>query len=302
MQQMRAALGEDAIIVATQETAQGVRLTAAADIAEADLAELLAPGAAPAVRDEIASCLAYHRVTEQVREKLLGALERLHPVETGAALAQALAKALSFEPIAFPSGRSLAVVGPSGAGKTALVARLAVKAKLAGCGLRVLSTDMARAGGLAQLASLLQPLGIEPLPIDGGELQGVAAMADAATVTLIDTTGINPFRGAEVAELAGLLRAAPIEPVLVLPAGSDAEDAAEMARNFQALGARRLIVTKLDAARRLGGVLAAAHAGLALADCSCSPLIGKALVPLTAAGLARVLLHHGAANALGNAR
>ena len=56
------------------------------------------------------------------------------------------------------------------------------------------------------------------------------------------------------------------------------------------LGSRRLLVTKLDAARRLGGVLAAADAGLAFCDAGIGPTIGQGLSPLSAGGLARLLL------------
>jgi flagellar biosynthesis protein FlhF len=78
---------------------------------------------------------------------------------------------------------------------------------------------------------------------------------------------------------------------LVLPAGLDAQDAIEIAGNFAAIGARRLIVTRLDAVRRLGSVLAAADVGLAFAGAGLGREIGAGTPALSAAGLARVLLH-----------
>ena len=108
---------------------------------------------------------------------------------------------------------------------------------------------------------------------------------------LIDTSGINPFQGREVAALAELLRASRAEPVLVLPAGLDGEDSVEIAANFAAIGARRLMVSKLDTTRRLGSILAAADIGLAFAGASVGREIGPGTTPLSAAGLARVLLH-----------
>jgi flagellar biosynthesis protein FlhF len=113
-------------------------------------------------------------------------------------------------------------------------------------------------------------------------------------VLLVDTPGVNPFDGGEVAALADLLRAAGAEPVLVLPAGIEGGDGVEVASNFAAIGARRLIVSKLDAARRLGSVLAAADVGLAYAGVSIGPAIGRGTTPLTPGGLARVLLHRAA--------
>ena len=61
---------------------------------------------------------------------------------------------------------------------------------------------------------------------------------------------------------------------------------------MRALGARHLLATKLDAARRLGGLLAAAEAGLAFAEAGIGPTIGQGLSPLSAGGLARLLLRH----------
>jgi flagellar biosynthesis protein FlhF len=107
---------------------------------------------------------------------------------------------------------------------------------------------------------------------------------------LIDGPGVNPFRRDEMVALSALVRRVPCEPVLVLPAGLDPEDCAELAANFQVLGVRRMITTRLDAARRLGGVLAAAELGLELALAATSPLIGKPLLPWSAAGLARLVL------------
>jgi flagellar biosynthesis protein FlhF len=80
------------------------------------------------------------------------------------------------------------------------------------------------------------------------------------------------------------------QPVLVLDAGTGSADSAETAQTFAALGCRWLLVTKLDVARRLGGVLAAADAGLTLTEAGIGPTIGRGLARLSAAGLARLLL------------
>jgi flagellar biosynthesis protein FlhF len=108
---------------------------------------------------------------------------------------------------------------------------------------------------------------------------------------IIDTGGVNPFDPEEMRRLAAQVTAADVEPVLVLPAGGDAREMAEAAAEFAAIGARRIIVTRLDAARRIGGVLTAAEgAGLAIADASITPFVGEGLHPLTAPVLARILL------------
>ncbi|MDI3309524.1 MAG: hypothetical protein QJR07_20825 [Acetobacteraceae bacterium] len=106
---------------------------------------------------------------------------------------------------------------------------------------------------------------------------------------LIDTAGCDPFDPAQAEALLLLARAAGATIVAVLPAGLDAGEAADLARAFAALGARHLLPTRLDAARRLGGVLAAAAAGLALTEAGTGPSVADGLTPLTPDWLARRL-------------
>lgn len=290
MARVREALGEDAVILATQATADGgVRLTAAVERTEDDLASLLTLPDASAAQHEIAAALAYHAAPQVARNGVLAALPREAVGDTAVLLAQGLAGWARFRPLSERTDRPLMLVGPHGAGKTAATARLVVDALLAGRTLRVLSTDTARAGGLAQLEALLQPLG--QAPVGAGDAAALAAtLREAGPDTVIDTSGINPFRGEELARLADLLRTANVEPVLVLPAGLCAEDSLEIAANFAALGVRRLIATRLDSARRLGGLLAASATGMAFAGGAISPTIGRGTAALTAAGLSRLLL------------
>ena len=63
-----------------------------------------------------------------------------------------------------------------------------------------------------------------------------------------------------------------------------------MARAFAEIGATRLLVTRLDTARRLGGMLAAASAAnLRLCDVGIGPHLADGLSPLNPLALARLL-------------
>ena len=94
-----------------------------------------------------------------------------------------------------------------------------------------------------------------------------------------------------MAQIVELSEAAALEPVLVLTAGRDAEEATDIARAFRPAGATRLLITGYDIARRLGAMLAVAQAtGLALSDIGRSPRIADGFEPLDAAALARMLL------------
>ena len=78
--------------------------------------------------------------------------------------------------------------------------------------------------------------------------------------------------------------------MLVLPAGLDPAEAADLARAFAAAGANLLVATRLDLAHRLGGVLAAASAGLALTEAGIGPGAADGLLPITPEWLAARLL------------
>ncbi len=291
MHRVRAALGDDAIILATHETADGVRLTATVET-EADLAGVLDPGRATAFRPVLEACIAHHRLPARLGEALLVEAMSAPALDPAAALTQALASRFRFVPLAFPTARPLAVVGLPGAGKSAMIARMAAQAVLGGHAATVLSTDAGRAGGVAQLTALLQPLQLAPVAAaDPNALVRACGEAGGGSALLIDTAGLNPFRGREMAALAELLRASRAEPVLALPAGLDSADSIELVGNFAAIGVRRLLVTRVDTARRLGALLAVADIGVAFAGIGVGPMIGTGVTPLTAAGLARLLLH-----------
>lgn len=288
---MRKALGPDAVIVATQELADGARVTAAVDTEDEDLASLLAPAPDAGLLADLARVLAYHGAGTGLLDRLKTGTGPAAAGDPTAALAAAIERACRFEPLTAGWTGTLVLVGPAGAGKTAAAAKLAAMALVAGRTPLVATADVKRAGGAAQLEALLRPV---ELPLvraaSADELARAVRAAPEAAPVIVDTTGVNPFRGDELAGLADLLHAARGEAVLVMPAGLCPQDSAELAANFAAMGARRMIAGRLDAARRFGGLLAAAEAGLAFAAASIGPLIGKPLAPLTATGLARLLM------------
>ncbi len=104
---------------------------------------------------------------------------------------------------------------------------------------------------------------------------------------LIDTAGINPFDPTHMQTLTALAEAAGAVPVLVLAAGQDSSEAADQAEVFAAAGIRHLIPTRLDIARRLGAVIAAADAGtLTLSEAGTGSGATDGLTQLTPALLA----------------
>jgi flagellar biosynthesis protein FlhF len=107
----------------------------------------------------------------------------------------------------------------------------------------------------------------------------------------VDTPGRNPFIESERKQLHALVAAAGGEATLVLPAGLDASEAVDMANEFRALGATRLLITRLDMTRRLGSMLRVAFdAHLPLANFSASCKVTEAPHPFNPVALARLIL------------
>jgi flagellar biosynthesis protein FlhF len=108
---------------------------------------------------------------------------------------------------------------------------------------------------------------------------------------LTESHGVNPLSIPDMERLSKVVRTIGAEPILVLPAGIDPMEAAEAAQIFAALGARRIIASRLDTSRRLGSLLSAANAGrLLIAAISSSPNPAHRLVPATALSLAKLMV------------
>jgi flagellar biosynthesis protein FlhF len=289
MEHVRRALGEDAVIISSQTMPNtgDVWVTAAVDQADDDLVP--APSSGVSI---IIQALNDHGAPLGFIDKVLDAV---HAAGTGApeiALAAALDAKLSFAPMEDKPLRPVMLVGPPGSGKTVAAAKLAARARLAGQDCALISTDTVRAGGVEQLTAFARILKIELHLADRKSALAELARAAGGRVTIIDSASVNPLDAIEMGEFASAAAAAGAEPVLVLAAGGDALESAEIGRAFTAIGASRMIATRLDTVRRHGGVLAAAGNTLALAEFGASPTIGDGLQPASAATLARTLLEH----------
>ena len=280
MAQVRRDLGDDALIVATRRVAGGVEITAAI--------EPEPPPSPPPLDDpERLAALSYHAVPAALAARL-----------PAGPLAFALAAALRFAglPLA-PGSRPLLLAGPPGGGKTLTAARLATRLVLQGAAPLVISTDGKRAGAVEQLAAFTRLLGVElQTAEDPPSLMRALQRRNDGAPVLIDTAGCDPFDAGEREALRALAASAGAVVAAVLPAGGDAAESAELAAALAGAGATLLLATRLDVTRRLGNILAAAAAGLALAEAGIGPGAADGLVPLTPDLLA-ARLRRAAANA-----
>lgn len=327
MTRIRREMGEDVIIVSTQMDARSARVTVAMEEPDSQplwddeahevpqeiaasvpeirtsvevslplhsaSGESIASGGAEV---EIRQALTFHGVPLPLTQRLVRAAATVNATGALMGLAGALDRTFGFVPLSQESeARPLMLIGPPGAGKTLTVAKLATRARRSGRTATVITTDTRRAGGIEQLEAFTRILGIG--------LVAAASPTEAATVlrrreetateglVLIDTAGANPFVGPDVSLLAELVDVTAAEAILVLPAGGDAMEMMDTAAAFACLRIRRLLATRLDAVRRLGGLLAAVDAGrTSFSEGGIGHRVVDSLVPLNPVALSRALL------------
>lgn len=299
MARVRAELGPDALILSSRRIEGGVEITAALE-RDDDPAPPL-PFALPSPTPPQAPPLAPAAAgpsggSEDVRR---AAAFAWHGVPAGVArrlgagpLPFALSAAFRFEKLVL-SGSSppLMVVGPPGAGKTLTVARLAARLVMSGTTPVIVTADGKRAGAAEQLAAFTRLLGLELYVASAPPaLSRALSRRESGAPMLIDTPGTDPFDAAHCDEIAALAGIAHADLAVVLPAGLDVGEASDLAAAYAACGARTLAATRLDLARRIGAVLAAASAGLALAEAGIGPGAADGLVPMTPDLLANRLM------------
>lgn len=294
MELVRAQLGQDAIIVATHEddNARDVRITAAVenDDTGISIGQIVEP---LDVMDQLSDALDMHGTPVSLADKLLNTASNLGITDPTLALAGAFDDCFAFAPLPDKRGpKPLMFVGPPGCGKTVSIAKLAVRTRLENNPVNFITTDTLRAGAVEQLTTYAKLLKAEIRSADDPVAFVEAVRSGRADAqVLIDTTGVNPHNAEDMSRLTAFTEAAQVEVILVIAAGGDPAETAELASAFEAVRPGRLLVTRLDLVRRLGGVLAAAEAcGLPFSDVSVTPDIASGLRTINPVSLARLLL------------
>jgi flagellar biosynthesis protein FlhF len=298
MGMVRDTLGDDAVIVSSYQLDDGLaRIVAALEPANED-----APSVEPALPeagDDMASFLRQALVSHGVPTLLAARLAKLgNVIETETAvgaLSQAFEHQLGFAPLEpFEDGMPpLVLIGPPGAGKTITAAKICARAHMSKHPVSPITTDVKRAGGVEQFEAFTRILKLQLQTAP--DLDALKALVrdnrDQPARLVIDTAGSNPYDDHDMAMLAKIIDAADGEAVLVLPAGGDAGEAADIACIYAHAGATRMIVTRMDVVRRFGGIIAAANASrLPLADVSTSHRVIDGLAPITPGVLARLVM------------
>lgn len=165
-------------------------------------------------------------------------------------------------------GGVIALVGPTGVGKTTTLAKLAAHYIIRhGRGrVALVNTDTYRIGAQAQLNTLGQLLGVPVYQAENREdlAKIVAAQGDKRLV-LIDTPGVAPRDGRLADELQSLAGIEGLHLYLVLAANAARDVLGETLRRFGRVPLAGAILSKFDEAEALGPSLSAViRAGLPL--------------------------------------
>ncbi|MDC8012878.1 flagellar biosynthesis protein FlhF [Tahibacter soli] len=170
-----------------------------------------------------------------------------------------LAKSLTTpvrEPIA--DGGVIALVGPTGVGKTTTLAKLAARyAHTHGTrDVALVTTDAFRIGAREQLHTYGRLLGM-PVAEASSEAEIAAALERLSDyrLVLVDTAGMSQRDRALAAQLSWLARDRRIRSYLVMPANAQPADLDDVVRRFAPASPAGVVLTKLDETSRLGAVL-----------------------------------------------
>jgi flagellar biosynthesis protein FlhF len=157
------------------------------------------------------------------------------------------------------NGGVFALVGPTGAGKTTTIAKLAARwsMRLGSDSLALVSTDSYRIGAREQLMTYARILGATMhAPNSGRELARVLERLKSKRLILIDTAGMGP-RDVRLSEQLEALQlgAAGARVLLTLPAQGEGHALEEIIRVFNPISPAACIITKVDEAASLGAVI-----------------------------------------------
>lgn len=162
-------------------------------------------------------------------------------------------------PISITSGmrQTVALVGPTGVGKTTTIAKLAIDYRQKrNCQVGLITLDLSRMGAVEQLQTFADVIGI-PMLCASTRRQMRDAMERMANfdLVLIDTAGQSQAGEVNLQEMRLFFDAAQVNSVmLVLSSTSRTKVLTQTVKAFKSLGTTSLILTKLDESLGLGNI------------------------------------------------
>ncbi len=156
----------------------------------------------------------------------------------------------------------IALIGPTGVGKTTTIAKLAAIASvLKEKSVALITIDTFRVGAVDQLKTYADIISV---PLDVAhtpkELKNLLDRHGDKDLVLIDTVGRSPYKKLQIAEMKGFLDAcSDVKICLVLSVTTNHKDLKEIIARFGKFSIDKLIFTKLDETRRYGSIINVAN-------------------------------------------
>jgi flagellar biosynthesis protein FlhF len=162
-----------------------------------------------------------------------------------------------------PQPRILALVGPTGVGKTTTIAKLAAIYTVGIGGekprsVRMITIDNYRIGARQQIETYGNIMGVPVSCVETAEdLRKTLDLHSDADLILVDTIGKSPRDAVKLAEVQRLVTACgpKAEVHLALAATTKTSDMAEILRQFEPFAYRAVVLTKLDETDRIGNAI-----------------------------------------------
>ncbi|RFD21552.1 hypothetical protein DY926_00155 [Komagataeibacter melaceti] len=246
--------------------------------------EAYAAGVELPIRPTVEDVLRWHAIPQA----LVAAL-------SGGYLANGLDELLSFGTLPIDRPAPLAFGGPSGGGKTLALAKIVARYVMANQGKDVplpyvVICDQ-NPGDFEKLAALVKPFRIPVIQVGTPDaLVDAVSQRRKGQPLLLDLPGVCVYSPVSMARMMRMVESIGAELTLVLPAGLDAEESADIGAAFAQSGALTMIASRMDQAGRIGGIITAAACGLTLTYGGCSSAVVGGLATLNAPMLARRLL------------
>jgi flagellar biosynthesis protein FlhF len=190
--------------------------------------------------------------------------------------------------------RVLALVGPTGVGKTTTVAKLAAACKLRHARrVGLITSDTYRIAAVEQLRTYAQIIGLQiKVVMSPEEMAGAVASLSGMDVIIVDTAGRSQHDARRLDELKAFVDAAGADEThLVLSSTVGETVLNRTADRFKVLGPDRVILTKLDEAVCTGQLVGlTGRIGLPLSFVTTGQEVPDDIEPARADRLARVAL------------
>jgi flagellar biosynthesis protein FlhF len=206
------------------------------------------------------SAAAVDQTIAELRQTLSPA-EQANSVQLRHGLAEYLRRRIrSAGPISVPPGqrRQIALVGPTGVGKTTTIAKLAAGFRLSErCRVGLITIDTFRIAAVEQLRAYADIMDLPMEVVERSEdLPGALARLASVDLVLIDTVGRSPRETPLVDHLRRTLDQIPLDELhLVVSATSSEPAMASTLKGFAALEPTHLLLTKLDEVDSLAPLL-----------------------------------------------